>query len=175
MSNAFYAAADALDRLADNLERRMNDALGLFGAAMVEYLEANSPRDTGTFAEGWHLVKEGLDWVVTSPAEYGSFIHAKGDESRTPVYIELVKAAVAYAAEQVDMNAVLVDITAEYIGKGWKLLPHNALWLEMTGRVEQGWADSRPVVPTVNVEAGQAGTIRASQVKRAPKEVGRHV
>ena len=169
MSNAFSDMADRLDALADNLTAGLKEGLRLFGLAMVEYLEEHSPRDTGEFAEGWQLEDDGDGYVLTSPASYGSFIHEPGDESKTPIYPRLIEEAVAYAAEQVNMNTVLIDITAAYIGKGWKLSPTNAIWLELTGRVDEGFADSRPVLPTINVPAAQAGSIRASDAKKKRK------
>lgn len=156
--NAFTQMGLALQHLAKDMPDKLEKELTDFGDAMVEYLQQHWPRDTGVSAEGWLSLSIGNGVVrVMNPYTYTSYVHAKGDKEKVPVYIAMLRDAAAYAAEKVPIEARITDLTKEYVGKGWKHRPTNVIWLAMKWGVT---TDDIPhtIEATVNVPGAQAGT-----------------
>lgn len=156
---SFHQLADILDALADDLPDLMHQSVGIIANEAADALKTVWPKLSGYSAGQWQALEYGQDWMLFCAATYSSHVHARGDESRTPIYPKLCAAAVNDVNRQYGLEFQMTDLTKPYIGKGYKYRRTNIIWLEMHGYVEPGTADLEPVLPTENVPGGLGGII----------------
>lgn len=173
--------AREMEHLIDAFEQVAQGGVQEIARVAVEtYLKPALPVDTGATRDAarWEPLPDGARIVIGT--DYSSFIFAKGDRLRTPIYLELLPWAVQMAVDEVGLEAAFEDLTAEYFGQGRTTAhltgTHRKMIQHTPADQVAGWRKSHPelietisivwngslrdveVVPSDTIAAGGAGS-----------------
>lgn len=172
------ALADTLDAFADAMPVLVHDAIVATTERAAEILRTTIPVDTGATRDDIRVERTGDGARLVIGTDYASFIFAKGDDFRQPVYPSLVAEAFNTAVSEVGIAAQVVDLTEAYFGQGRTTTditgPARKMIQHAPPKEAEAWRTLHPeaievivvdgqeiyLVPADVIDAGQAGVMR---------------
>lgn len=116
--SSFSSAVSELDQALQSLQ--VSISLEVCRVAVETYIRPKWPVDTGRSKDAWGYRPTATGAQIICDIQYASYVFAKKDTERIPIYPGLVENAIANAIDEIGVAAVIQDITEAYIGQGRK-------------------------------------------------------